>query len=287
MSLRACFLGVLSVVAFGCEGERVLGEVDPRATGGDESGGTGGSGDATNGGSASGGTAQGGSAPSGGSAQGGAAPSGGSAQAGAAPSGGSAQGGAAPNGGAAQGGAAPNGGSAQGGTAPSGGNGGSGGICFSPDKGVPNEFANLVGCPCTEDDVDQCVAIGTTQISLLGMVCGSDGRWQIVEDGPCEPGPGSWCMIEGRVFKPGSEVPRELLCEVCHACPTLDDACLLIDCAPPECPAGTARGERCRQCGNPGGCDMMEHGCFEPCVDGERCEFGYCSNGLCRVGPCI
>jgi hypothetical protein len=252
-SLRAGVFGLLSLIAFGCEGERVLGDLEGAGQGGDESGGTGGSSGTSTGGSPTGGTAQGGSTPTGGTAQGG---------------------------------STPTGGTAQGGTAPNGGSGG-GVPCFSPDSGVPPQFSNLVGCPCGDDDVPQCVANGTNPITLVGMVCDPDGRWILVADSPCNPGPEPWCMVENRVFRPGSEIPPNLTCKVCHACPMVDPVCLLIDCAPPPCEEGTAKGSRCRECGSPGGCAIMEHGCFEPCTDGERCEWGSCSNGACNAGPCI
>jgi hypothetical protein len=270
-SLRAGVFGVLALVAIGCEGERVLGDLENGAgQGGDETGGT------ANGGAS--GTARGGTTASGGTAQGGAPTSGGTAQGGAPASGGTAQGGAPTNGGTAQGGTSPNGGS------------GGGVPCFSPDNGVSPQISNLVGCPCAEGDVDQCVATGTDPLSFIAMVCGEEGRWQLVEDGPCEPrGTDVWCLLENRLFMTkGDPVPPELLCDYCEGCGFEDPRCAAIICLPKMCPSDTTLGTRCRACGmRPGGCDIIEYGCFDPCPDGETCEFGQCSNGTCNVGPCI
>jgi hypothetical protein len=96
-------------------------------------------------------------------------------------------------------------------------------------------------------------------------------------------------MIENRVLKAGGPVPPEFLCRLCQWCGAdWNGACPVIFCQAPECPAGTVLDSRCRSCGmGPGGCDIEEHGCFEPCANAEDCEFGSCVNGTCEVGPCI
>jgi hypothetical protein len=252
MKSQRTFALVLSICGFGCELERPLGDIENGAGRGGDSGGASGSGSTTGG------------APNGGSNHGGAA-----------------------NGGAANGGTS-SGGTPQGGASPNGGSAGGGG-CFSPDDNPELSLEpDSQGCACSEG-TDQCLAIPEGGgLHLVGMVC-REGRWSVVEDGPCEPGPSlSWCMIENRVFKDGGPVPAEFLCRFCWFCGAGHGACPLIDCAPPPCPAGTAQGSRCRSCGLlPGGCDITEHGCFAPCDEGETCDWGRCSDGVCSVGPCI
>lgn len=53
--------------------------------------------------------------------------------------------------------------------------------CFSPTENVDRAYdGDLQGCECDPSQGDVCVG-------PAGLVCGEDGRWQAVEDGPCEP----------------------------------------------------------------------------------------------------
>lgn len=278
--LRATALGVLCLLPFGCQRDRPLGELESGAGQAGDAGTTGNGG--TTSGSANGGSVNGGSA-NGGSANGGSAEGG--ASTGGLTNGGSATGGSA-NGGS------DNGGSDSGGSANGGGTGEN---CFSPDN-RPERALDLVvqGCDCTSDDVDQCIMVPDAPWPhLIGMSC-RDGRWSTVEDGPCEYGQTHpWgCMIENRVFKQNMPAPPDFLCRICAWCPAnFNAACDLILCLPPECPTGTVQGSRCRICGmGPGGCDIEEHGCFEPCANDDDCEDGFrcLEEGFCETAsPCI
>ena len=254
-SPRMAAFGIFSMVAFACEQERPLGDLEgDTGTGGSDAG------------SETGGVLNGGAS--------------GSVGAGMTNGGGS----RSTSGGSA------NGGSSEGGGSSGSGNGGAtGGDCFSPDH-MPERSLdpNATGCACSSDEVDQCVVVpGGPGLHVLGIGC-HDGRWTTFEDGACAPGPNGACMIENRVFKDGGPVPGEFLCRFCLFCGGGNGACPVSTCAPPLCPAGTAQGSRCRACGFlPGGCDVMEHGCFAPCEDGDSCEWGRCSEGVCSVGPCI
>jgi hypothetical protein len=266
-SLRLVTLGGLWLFAFGCERDQPLGDLENGAGHAQGDGGTAESG-AAGGGADQGGAVNGGTSgrATGGNERGGAAT------------------GAVANGGSEEGGSS-SGGTTRGG-ASSGGTGGDRN-CFSPDAN--SELAlelSASGCACNGDEPDQCIAIGEEAWPpLVGMGC-RDGHWTTVEDGPCEPTVAiPWgCMIENRVFKEGSLVPDEFLCRFCAWCGMSYEPCQTLVCMPPACTAGTVQSSRCRSCGmGPGGCDIVEHGCFSQCESDEECTFGGCSQDICGL----
>jgi hypothetical protein len=249
---RYVVVGGLLLLGIGCQVDQSLGDIE-------EAGGE--AGDASGGSDTMGGAA--GSSGSG------------------ATSGGSTGGGAS-----ASGGTGPGTGGRGGATSGGGGTGGSSGACFSPDENPELGLdPSAIGCACDEEP-GVCVALEDGPgFHLVAMLC-SGGRWNSVEDGPCEPNAGQRCLIGNRLYRQGESFRDPFSCNECACGMNGSLSCTLIGCDIP-CPAGTVEGRRCRACGSPGGCDIWEIGCFDPCVDGELCEFGFCDDGVCSVGPCI
>ena len=153
--------------------------------------------------------------------------------------------------------------------------------CYSPDAPALALGAEGPGCVCdAEVEASACVGVPVNgNLHQIAMVC-ENGRWQTVEDGPCEPGPGPACMIRNRIFS--ERPPPQFLCEWCAHCMNDDPVCTLIDCLAPEpCPAGTIDATRCWGCGPVDNCTLSEHGCFSPCDDTTTCDIGRCSQNVC------
>ena len=82
-------------------------------------------------------------------------------------------------------------------------------------------------------------------------------------------------------------MPDPFSCNTCTCGASGPDVCTERNC-PIPCPAGTEPTSRCIACGMlPGGCDIVESGCFPRCDDDDQCGVGTCIDGVCSVGPCI
>jgi hypothetical protein len=190
-------------------------------------------------------------------------------------------------GGASSGGASAGKGGNSGTSSGGGGSGGGSGACFSPDQNSELGLdASAIGCAC-DDEPDVCVALEDgSGFHMLAMVC-NGGRWNSVEDGPCEPTDGPRCLIGNRLYRQGEQFRDPFSCNTCSCGPNGPDLCTEIgDCEIP-CLPNAVGGTRCRQCGSSGGCAIWETGCFELCPEGEPCSFGRCTDAICSIGPCI
>lgn len=183
----------------------------------------------------------------------------------------------------------PRGGSAQqagsGGTAPvamggepgnQGGQGSSPG-CFSPGDHpeLAYEVGGPPGCSC-EKDAAECVR---TQYQGrpwdIALMC-VDGRWQGVEDGPCDGG--ATCTIDGTEYPSGAWVPSPFdSCNRCRCDHGDVGGCTSGQCTPHSCPDGTFQAKRCTSCGPADGCDAWEYGCFSDPA---------CADGICSTMQC-
>ena len=58
--------------------------------------------------------------------------------------------------------------------------------CFSPNQNLDTAYApGASGCPCSETELDACVADSSGR--LVALTC-AFGSWQAVEDGACGQG---------------------------------------------------------------------------------------------------
>lgn len=93
------------------------------------------------------------------------------------------------------------------------------------------------------------------------------------------------CEVGGVRYASGANgIPDPVSCNTC-GCRDGDLVCTEIGCARP-CPAGTAFGTSCAQCGPTDACQVLAYACYETCVD--RCDdIGtVCIGGLCKPGFC-
>jgi hypothetical protein len=170
--------------------------------------------------------------------------------------------------------------------------GGPGPTCYSPTNPPdPSGSAEQVGCACSGSD-RHCVV--TESGHHMALIC--DGvRWLSVEDGPCEPRATPACQVAGpdltEIVWRGERVQSPF--SACNSCICGDDGSL-VDCggnfcADRECPSGTVPGERCLECGSPGGCGVRETGCLALCESNDDCGGATpnCIDGFCEVGPCF
>ncbi len=274
---RVAWVGsAVLVFAVGCEVEQSLGDVPMGGAAGKAVGGSAGStSQPGKGGNGTGGTAGAVSGGSGGAAAGrnagGAGPvAGTTGHAGSGPAAGS--GGAISTGGT--GGVAGD---------DAGGDGGEGGgdtWCVGPDNPT---LADAPGCPC-EPQPGVCVAIDNgIALSLWALDC-VNGYWERVNGGACGALVGRSCLVGDRIYHDGEAVPDPYsTCNTCRCEAGKVTGCTEIACDAP-CAEGTEPQARCRECGQAGGCTIIETGCFEPCD--QTCTLGFCLDGLCQVGPC-
>ncbi len=94
------------------------------------------------------------------------------------------------------------------------------------------------------------------------------------------------CKVEGQVYAlDATDIPHPESCNTCTCGAGALRDCTLKSC-PEACPDGFAYGQDCLQCGDNGGCWLVELGCFRTCsetTDDCRCMNGLCLNGFICV----
>jgi hypothetical protein len=152
-----------------------------------------------------------------------------------------------------------------------------------------------LACGCqtfaNAEQPDAISAALSAQQQYMAMACGGG-----IVCGPCRAPVSAYCSAEGRcepvfddsdaackvngvVYKSGSSgIDDPVSCNQC-SCENGELACTEIGC-PIACPAGTAYGTQCAQCGPTDACEIVEHACLPTCDD--VCEQGACSDGICR-----
>jgi hypothetical protein len=175
------------------------------------------------------------------------------------------------------------------GAASTGGSSAQSGDCFSPTHRPELALSGAAsGCACSNDEPSGCVTVVNDQgrPHELAFMCLS-GTWRSVEDGPCWERQGVACKVNGVVYPSGtSNIPDPVSCNSC-SCEGGSLGCTTIGCHK-DCPAGTAEGQRCAQCGIADGCDTVESGCLPACNDDSDCESEYpnpmpsCVDGICK-----
>jgi hypothetical protein len=122
----------------------------------------------------------------------------------------------------------------------------------------------------------------------MGAVCGacrSPTTAYCSPKGQCESvyaGEGERaCLVGGVIFPSGaSGISDPTSCNKC-SCSNGQLSCTEIYC-PINCPAGTAAGTQCAQCGPTDACLVVEFGCLPRC-NPECPSGGLCSDGVCRT----
>jgi len=93
------------------------------------------------------------------------------------------------------------------------------------------------------------------------------------------------CEVDGQVYASGATGIGDP--QSCNTCTCEDGtlACTEIGC-PEPCPAGTAYGTSCSQCGPTDACEVVRHACLPTCNLSSDCadlaELWFCSAGTCR-----
>jgi hypothetical protein len=109
----------------------------------------------------------------------------------------------------------------------------------------------------------------------VALIC-IDGRWEGVEDGPCDGG--ATCTIKGTTYPSGAHVPAPF--DGCNTCSCQGGEvtdCTRAECGGTTCPDGSFQAKRCTECGPADGCAAWEYGCF----DDPDCADGVCSAVQC------
>ncbi len=143
-------------------------------------------------------------------------------------------------------------------------------------------LTNVLGCRA---------ALGVAWLVLCGG-CGpgDDGEaWKWAGQAPRgadapPPHPPAQCVVEGQRYVDGQQVPDPYSCNTC----TCEDGevagCTEIGCSE-ECPAGTAPGTSCAQCGPLDACEAVETTCLGSCASDDECTdptHPVCAAGQCR-----
>jgi len=103
--------------------------------------------------------------------------------------------------------------------------------------------------------------------------CGANGQC-MAQDTASERA----CKVGGAVYPSGyAPIQDPFSCNQC-SCQDGELACDDAGCAKP-CPADTAPGKGCDQCGPTDNCEVVEIGCMPACVD--TCALGSCVDGAC------
>jgi hypothetical protein len=93
--------------------------------------------------------------------------------------------------------------------------------------------------------------------------------------------PGIGCKVGGVVYPNGaSGIKDPFSCNDC-TCMEGELACTKIGC-PVACPAGSAPGKQCAQCGPVDNCEVVEHACLPTCSAGTCTGAGACVGGVCK-----
>jgi len=170
------------------------------------------------------------------------------------------------------------------------------------NPGQPNQCTQLVvaGHPCSAPTFfnrDQAEALATLSsvqdqlgqrqcdgppppclapIAPTAGYCSSAGSCEDDRTPPVQP---VSCLVGGVYYASGAMgIPDPASCNTCM-CDNGQLRCTEKDC-PNDCPAGTAFGSQCAQCGPADGCQIVEFGCLPQCTS--TCANGLCSGGICR-----
>lgn len=109
----------------------------------------------------------------------------------------------------------------------------------------------------------------------LSAYCSAAGRCEPVHDNQA----GAGCKVNGVVYRSGAGgIPDPVSCNQC-TCNDGQLSCTDIGC-PIECPAESAYGRQCAECGPTDECEVVEHACLPICTD--ACMQGACVEGICK-----
>ena len=172
------------------------------------------------------------------------------------------------------------------------------------DPGQPNQCTQLVtaGHPCSaptffnREQAEAISALSSVQDQLVQRqcdgppppcvapfdptagYCSAAGRCEDDRTPPVQP---VSCLVGGVYYASGvSGIPDPTSCNTC-TCDQGQLNCTEKFC-PKDCPAGTAFGSQCAQCGPTDACQIVEFGCLPQCST--TCSNGgLCSGGICRT----
>ncbi|MFZ5897007.1 MAG: hypothetical protein ACOY0T_38470 [Myxococcota bacterium] len=118
--------------------------------------------------------------------------------------------------------------------------------------------------------------------------CAPPGHGYCSPNGRCEDDAGPArrsCKVAGVVYPDGYDGIKDP--GSCNTCSCNDGqlACTEIGCGS-TCPAGTAFGMQCAECGPTDACVLPEYDCFPTCTDKCPNSNQFCLNGLCKSGIC-
>jgi hypothetical protein len=112
-------------------------------------------------------------------------------------------------------------------------------------------------------------------LAPISAYCSPAGRCEPVYDNSG----GAACKVDGVVYDSGATgILDPMSCNQCE-CSDGQLICTEINC-PNECPADTAYGRQCAQCGPVDECTVVEHACLPICE--EACDQGACVDKICK-----
>lgn len=122
---------------------------------------------------------------------------------------------------------------------------------------------------CLERERNECLAAVTGSCSLEGRC--------VTDRGPTV---GVGCKVGGVTYPSGAKHIEDPFS--CNQCECRDGVLECVDLAncPKPCPAGTARGTSCVQCGPVDDCPVVETACLPACET--DCDEGVCIQGVCK-----